>query len=118
MSIKLRFWNRCNAIHFNQVVRPVDSICREVGNILQEFLHAQEFELSPPHPQVLQQWRPPDLNIYNVNFDVSIFRALNLAGVGVIVHDNRGDPIGVLTMHVPISQFMAKLEALACQRAV
>ena len=118
MSIKLRFWNRCNAIHFNQAVRPVDSICREVGHILQEFLHAQEVELSPPHPQVLQQWRPPDLNIYNVNFDVAIFRASNLAGVGVIVHDNRGDPIGVLTMHVPINQFVAKLEALACQRAV
>ena len=43
-------WNRRNAIHFNQAVRPVDSICREVGNILQEFLHAQEVELSPPHP--------------------------------------------------------------------
>ena len=36
----------------------------------------------------------------------------------MIVHDNRGDPIGVLTMHVPISQFLAELEALACQRAV
>ena len=111
-------WNRRNAIHFNQVVRLVDSICKEVGNILQEFLHAQEVELSPPHPQVLQQWRPPDPNIYNVNFDVAIFRASNLAGVGMIVHDNRGDPIGVLTMHVPISQFLAELEALACQRAV
>ena len=60
-------WNQRNAIHFNQVVRLVDSICKEVGNILQEFLHAQEVELSPPHPQVLQQWRPPDPNIYNVN---------------------------------------------------
>ena len=49
-------WNRRNAIHFNQAVWPMDSICREVGNILQEFLHAQEVELSPPHPQVLQQW--------------------------------------------------------------
>lgn len=47
-------------------------------------------------------------------FDVAIFRASNLAGVGMIVHDNRGDPIGVLTMHVPISQFLAELEALAC----
>ena len=31
-------WNRCNAIHFNQAFRPVDSICWEAGSILQEFL--------------------------------------------------------------------------------
>ena len=39
-------------------------------------------------------------------------------GVGVIIRDNRGDPIGALTMPVPISQFVAELEALACQQAV
>ena len=39
-------------------------------------------------------------------------------GVGVIIRDNRGDPIGALTMPDPISQSMAELEALTCQRAV
>ena len=39
-------------------------------------------------------------------------------GVGVIIRDNWGDPIGALTMPVPISQFVAELEALACQQAV
>ena len=39
-------------------------------------------------------------------------------GVGVIIRDNQGDPIGALTMPVPISQSVAKLEALACQQAV
>ncbi|KAK9993501.1 hypothetical protein SO802_023204 [Lithocarpus litseifolius] len=67
---------------------------------------------------VLQQWRPFDPNIYKVNFDAAVFRASNLAGVGVIVRDNRGDPIGALTMPVPISQSVAELEALACLRAV
>ena len=41
-----------------------------------------------------------------------------LVGVGVIIRDNRGDPIGALTMPDPISQSMAELEALTCQRAV
>ena len=74
--------------------------------------------MSPPHPQVIQRRRPPDLNIYKINFDAAVFRASNLVGVGVIVRDNRGDPIGVVTMPVPFRQSVAKLEALACQRAV
>ncbi|KAK7824785.1 hypothetical protein CFP56_034038 [Quercus suber] len=83
-------WNRRNAIHFNQAFRPIDSICREVGNILQEFIQAREVELSPPRPLVAQQWRPPNLNVYKINFDAAIFRASNLASVGVIVRDNQG----------------------------
>ena len=67
---------------------------------------------------MIQQWRPPDPNIYKINFDAAVFQASNLASVGVIVRDNRGDPIGVLTMPIPIRQSVVELEALACQRAV
>ena len=38
--------------------------------------------------------------------------------MAVIVRDNWGDPIGALSMPVPLSQFVAKLEALACQWAI
>ena len=96
-------WNRRNAIHFNRAVRLVASICKEAGNILQEFLHAREVEVIHPRPQVMQQWRPLDPNRYKVNFDAAVFRASNLAGAGVIVRDNRGVPIGALSMPVPLS---------------
>ena len=111
-------WNRRNAIHFNRAVRPVDSICSEAGSLLQEFLQAREVELSPTLPQAIQRWRPPDPNIYKINFDAAVFRASKLARVGVIVRDNRGDPIRALTMHVPFRQSVAELEMVACQRAV
>ena len=92
----------------------MDSICREAGSLLQEFLQAREVELSPPLLQAIQRWRPPDPNIYKINFDAVVFRASNLAGVGVIVRDNKGDPIGVLTMPVPFMQSVVELEAVAC----
>ena len=82
----------------------MDSICREAGSLLQEFLQSREVELSPPRPQVIQRWRPPDLYFYKINFDATVFQALNLAGVGVIARDNRGDPIGALTMPIPFRQ--------------
>ncbi|XP_075667600.1 uncharacterized protein LOC142637194 [Castanea sativa] len=48
----------------------------------------------------------------------AVFRASNVAGVGVIFRDNRGDPIGAMSMPVPFGQSMVEMEALACQRAV
>ena len=79
----------------------MDSICREPGSLLQEFLQAREVELSPPHPQVIQRWHPPDPYFYKINFDAAVFQASNLAGVGVIARNNRGDLIGALTMPIP-----------------
>ena len=95
----------------------MDSICREAGSLLQ----AREVELSLPRPQVIQRWRPSDPYFYKINFDAAVFQAWNsasLASVGVIARDNRGDPIGALTMPIPFRQSVVELEALACQRAV
>ena len=111
-------WNRHNAIHFNRAIRPVNSICREAGRLLQEFVQAREVELSPPRPQVIQRRCLPDPYFYKINFDAEVFQASNLAGVGVIARDNRGDPIRALTMPIPFKQSVVELEALACQRAV
>ena len=67
---------------------------------------------------MIQRWRPPDPYFYKINFDAAVFQASNLACVGVIARDNRGDPIRALTMPIPFRQSVAELEGLACQRAV
>ena len=53
-----------------------------------------------------------------MNFDATVFKFLNLAGIGVIVHDWRGEVIGALSMPIPLTQTVNELEALACRRAV
>ncbi|XP_050289600.1 uncharacterized protein LOC126727718 [Quercus robur] len=111
-------WNRRNALHFSRTAHPVARICSIAGNILQEFLEAQEIESVPPRPLVLQKWCPPAPDIYKVNFDLAVFRSSNLAGLGVIVRDNCGEPIGALSMPINLGQSVAEMEALACQRAV
>ena len=75
-------------------------------------------EQSPLRPQAIQRWQPPEPYYYKINFDAVVFQASNLASVGVIARDNRGDPIGALTMPIPFRQSVTELEALACQRAV
>ncbi|XP_030934115.1 uncharacterized protein LOC115959727 [Quercus lobata] len=61
------------------------------GNMLQEFLIAEDKEPVKPLPPISHQWRPPELNQYKVNFDAAVFRTTNSAGIGVIVRDWRGE---------------------------
>ena len=71
---------------------------------------------SPIH--ILQQWRPPDENIFKANFDAVLFKSEILAGLGVVIRDWRGEAISALTMSVPLAQTVVELEALACRRAM
>ncbi|XP_030934503.1 uncharacterized protein LOC115959959 [Quercus lobata] len=89
-------WNRRNASHFGRPVHPIANIVSMAGNMLQEFLIAEDKEPVKPLPPISHQWRPPELNQYKVNFDAAVFRTTNSAGIGVIVRDWRGELVGAL----------------------
>ena len=55
---------------------------------------------------------------FKVNYDAAVFKTLNLAGIGVIICDWRGEATAALSMPVPLSMTIADLEALACHRSV
>ena len=65
-----------------------------------------------------QHWQPPDENKFKFNFDATIFKSCNQAGIGVIVRDWRCEAIGALSTSVLAAQSVVELEALACRRAV
>ena len=112
-------WNRRNALHIGRVVQPIANISSMACNLLQEFLVAQEEDDLPGHlPPTQHQWRPPEQGYFKVNYDAAVFKTLNLAGVGVIICDWRGEVTAALSMPVPLSITIADLEALACRRAV
>lgn len=66
----------------------------------------------------VQYWHPPDLDTYKLNFDAIIFNASNVAGIGVIVRDWRGETIAALSQPILASHLVADMEALACRRAI
>ena len=111
-------WNKRNAIHFGHLALPVSRICSKARSYLQEFLQAQTKEPIPPRPPPMQQWCPPDPHCYKVNFDAAVFRVSSLASIGVIVRNDGGDAVGVLSLSIPMAQSVANLEALACLKAV
>ena len=89
-----------------------------VGNLLQEYLVAQNEVPAPPGPAIMQQWQPPDHDIYKVNFDAATFSSSNSAGIRVIVRDYVREAIGALSMTIPLPQSVADVKALACCRVV
>ena len=88
------------------------------GNLLLEYLAAQNEVPAPPGPAIMQQWQPPDHDIYKVNFDAATFSSSNSTSIGVIVRDCVGEAIGALSMTIPLPQLVADVEALACRQAV
>ena len=58
------------------------------------------------------------LQCFKVNFDATVFRRSNLAGIGVIACNHDGEAAGALSSPIPMAQSMADLEALACLKAV
>ena len=112
-------WNRRNALHFGRQVQPISNINLLASNLLQEFLAAQEDVALIAHPPVNQhQWRPPEHDHFKVNFDAALFKSLNLAGIGVVIRDWRGDVVAALSMPIALASTVADLEALACRLAL
>nr|POF27224.1 hypothetical protein CFP56_12567 [Quercus suber] len=52
---------------------------------------------------------------FKVNYDAAVFKTLNLAGIGFIIRDWRGEVTAAVSMPVPLSMTIADLEALACR---
>ena len=65
----------------------------------------------------MKQWRPPDSQCFKVNFNVALFRHSNLADIGVIARNHDGEVVGALSSTIPMAQYVADLEALACLKA-
>ena len=111
-------WNRRNAQHFGRPMHPLGHLFSMAGDLLQEYLVAQELEPIPSPPPVMQQWRPPEPEHVKLNFDVAVFNSLNMAGIGVIARDWNGAMLGALSMLISLSQTVNEMEAIACRKAV
>ena len=87
---------------------------------LSTFIHA--IPLKPPdcetRPPSHIKWKPPDPNCLKVNLDGAFFREENMAGVRVIIHDEKGQIIASMAEKVPLPNSIAALEAIAAVKAL
>ena len=111
-------WNRCNLVRLNRPAQTLEYITRAAGNFLQDFLKAQEPVQVKRQAATVHHWCPPPHARFKANFNSAVFQSSNEAGIGVVIHDHRGEIIGSLSLHIPHPPTIAEVEALACRRAV
>ncbi|XP_023875005.1 uncharacterized protein LOC111987516 [Quercus suber] len=111
-------WNKRNLLHLGKPVQPLQMLPSLAGGMLQEFINAQDPIPMPTVTSSTNQWCPPDPQYYKANFDGTIFKSSNTAGLGVVIRDSHGDIMGAMSIHDPLPQSITKVEALACRHAI
>ena len=64
------------------------------------------------------RWSPPTENLYKANFDAALFEHLGFAGLGVVMRDDRGNVLAILSQKIALPQSVEMAEALAAKRAL
>ena len=121
-------WNRRNAAHLNHPTHPLDQILLVAGGLPQDFINTQigssiqlpiTHQWHPPDQlPITHQWHPPNQPQFKANFDGAVLGNINVAGIGVVIRDFKGDVISVLSRRIPLPRTMEEVEALACHQVV
>ena len=110
-------WFRRNTIRVNPTGFPVDQVLQRAIDSLLEFRAAQ-LRKQPTPPRPLVKWSPPVEEYYKVNFDGTVFRGEEKAGIGVIIRNSQGMVMASLSQKISLPQTVVELETLAATRAI
>ena len=105
-------------IRLDRSTRPLNQVLPVAGEMLHDFLDAQDEASMTPQVSTQPHWSAPTQTQYKANFDGALFSSTNAASLGVVIRDNVGAVIGALSMCIPLPQLVATVETLACKRAV
>nr|XP_023914280.1 uncharacterized protein LOC112025826 [Quercus suber] len=108
-------WYKRNLLRTNGKPFPINQLLLNVGAALDGFV--PPIPPKPPNqvaciPQTVK-WRPPPSSFLKVNFDGAVFQDEVVAGVGVIIQDEKGQVIGFTARKIPLTLSIAAIEAFA-----
>ncbi|XP_075670181.1 uncharacterized protein LOC142639941 [Castanea sativa] len=63
-------------------------------------------------------WSPPGANSYKVNYDGATFAEDNTTGMGVIIRNNEGLAMALLSQKIPLRTTVIEVEVLVARRAL
>ena len=73
------------------------AMTRSSLSLLEEFQIANERPTTTAKQNQLVKWAPPPLGCYKVNVDGAVFSKRKQAGIGVVIKDEEGQVIAVLS---------------------
>ena len=110
-------WNRRNNLRLGLPSSSLDRIGTQATKLLQDFINAQDAQsvCSTTAPNF---WCPLSSLGFKENFDSAVFSNSHSAGMGVVIHNGRRKVIAAMAERIPLPNLVAKVEAMACKRAV
>jgi hypothetical protein len=67
---------------------------------------------------VTVKWKPPDQTWYKINYDGVIFPESNEGGIRVVIRDQIGNVITILSQKINTSYSVEMVEVLTARRAI
>jgi len=107
-------WQRRNKTQVREPVLPLANIAATTRDNLREFqsLQLKPHDTSRPRRKV---WKPPDTNTCKTNFDKTMFKDLNKAGIGVVVQNSQGEVMAAMSEKIIMPPSVVILETIAAR---
>ena len=112
------FWNQRNSIIHGGVLQAPNLLNKRAEDFLTEFYQAQVHLGTTTTTENENNWQPPLVSKFKLNFDVAVFTDLECSGMGVIIHNEKGEVMGVKSAKGPRVMDSLEAEALACRDAI
>ena len=103
-------------MRLNEPCLTPEKILNATLTLLNEFQAKPLQQLQSASPIVVK-WKPPGSEFYKVNYDGAMFAELGVAGIGVVVRNEKGEVMASLAEKIPSPESVEMLEALAARRA-
>ena len=111
-------WNQRNSIIHGGVLQAPNLLNKRAKDFLKEFHQAQMHLGTATTAENENNWQPPPVSKFKLNFDAAVFIDLECLGMGVIICNEKGEVIGAKSTKGPRVMDSFEAEALACRDAI
>ncbi|KAL0011249.1 hypothetical protein SO802_006357 [Lithocarpus litseifolius] len=112
-------WSQRNCLLHGGKLKSSTCLNKRTEECIEDFKKAQNQLIIQSRQQPSgEEWRPPPLEAYKLNFDAALFSDLGRTGYGAIVRNEKGEVMAAMTASGPDVHTSDEAELLACRRAV
>ncbi|XP_023923166.1 uncharacterized protein LOC112034583 [Quercus suber] len=113
-------WSHRNQIRVQQNAYPITQVvpnAQQAFSIFQRANRVQQLQAMVSNTNQVT-WIPPPANSLKINFDGALFKDINKAGLGVVIHNDHGQVLASLSEHIQMPFSSDLVEALTAARAI